>query len=482
MNVVFAASECAPFIKTGGLGDVIGALPKALQKKNVQVSVILPKYNDLPFQIKDQLTFLKGIEVPVGWRRQFCGIETLEQGGIHYYFLDNEYYFKRHGSYGFFDDGERFAFFSRAVLEALPHLHHKPAIIHCHDWQTGPIPVLLKAHYSNHPFYKDLKTIFTIHNLRYQGVFPKQVLWELLDLSELYFHMDGLEFHGQVSYMKAGLAYSDCITTVSPTYAKEIRTSFYGENLEGFLEKKSPNLYGIINGIDYSSYDPCIDSEIFTSYREPAGKIENKLRLQESLRLPVNKDIPIIAMVTRLVDQKGIDLVLHVFEEIVRMNVQFILIGTGEERYERAFKELAENHPEKVSANLYFDESLARKIYAGSDIFLMPSQFEPCGIGQLIALKYGTIPVVRETGGLKDTVLPYNEFTCCGNGFSFTHYNAHDMLYTIERALWFYRFQPNKWRDLVHNALKLDYSWEYSSNEYKDLYRHILQNKVKELI
>jgi starch synthase len=478
MNILFAASECVPFVKTGGLGDVLGALPKALKKQDVNVSVILPKYGDLSIEHKEQMVFLKSIEVPVGWRRHYCGIELLVYEGIHFYFLDNEYYFKRHGSYGFYDDGDRFAFFSRAVLEALPYLTDKPDIIHCHDWQTGLISVFLKAHYKNHPLYKDIKTIFTIHNLRYQGVFPKSVLAELLDLSDLYFHMDGLEFHGNVSYMKAGLAFADYLTTVSPTYAKEIKMPYYGEGLDGFLRKRANNLVGIINGIDYELYNPASDQFIFKTYHDYDSKVENKEKLQQSLNLPIKSDIPIISMVSRLVEQKGIDLVLHVFHEIMSLNVQFIVLGTGDKRYETVFKEFAEKYPEKVSFQNYFDEELARKIYSASDIFLMPSQFEPCGIGQLLSLRYGALPVVRETGGLYDTVAPYNEFTNEGYGFSFEHFNAHDMLHTIERAVWLYRFQPNKWRDLVSRALNLNFSWEASSKLYKKLYEDLVSSEA----
>ncbi|WP_110927964.1 glycogen synthase GlgA [Bacillus massiliglaciei] len=473
MNVLFAASECAPFIKTGGLGDVIGALPKALQKQGINISVILPKFGDLPFRYKEEMEYITSIEVPVGWRRQFCGIEKLVADGITYYFLDNEYYFKRHGSYGFYDDGERFAFFSRGVLEALPILKDKPDIIHCHDWQTGPVSVLLKSHYRSHPFYKDIKTVFTIHNLKYQGVFSKNVLSELLDLSDLYFHMDGLEFYGSVSYMKAGLAFSDKLTTVSPSYAEEIQTPYYGENLDGFLKKRSHEFSGIVNGVDYDEYNPSIDSHLFETYEDYEGKMVNKRKLQESLNLPVNDEIPVISMVTRLVDQKGMDLVLRVFHEIMSQKVQFVLLGTGDERFEQALRELAQQYPEQVSVNIFFDEGLARKIYAGSDLFLMPSQFEPCGIGQLIAMRYGTLPIVRETGGLRDTVIPYNQFTGEGNGFSFANYNAHEMLYIIEQAVALYRFQPMKWKELVSHAMAEDYSWAASSQKYIELYESL---------
>ncbi|MBS4173065.1 glycogen synthase GlgA [Bacillus sp. FJAT-49736] len=478
MEVLFAASECVPFVKTGGLGDVIGSLPKALEKQGIKTSVILPKYGDLPKEYKKQMVFLKSIEVPVGWRRVFCGIEMLKMDGIHCYFLDNEYYFKRHGSYGFFDDGERFAFFSRAILEAIPHLQSQPDIIHCHDWQTGPISVLLKAHYQNQPLYKNIKTVFTIHNLRYQGNFSKTVLSDLLDLSELYFHIDGIEYHGNVSYLKAGLAYADYLTTVSPTYAKEIQMPYFGEGLDGFLQKHANHLIGIINGIDYDLYNPQTDECIFSCYEDADGKWINKVKLQEALHLPSIKDIPVIAMVTRLVEQKGIDLVLHVIHEIMNMNVQLIILGTGAQQYETTFKQLSEKYSDKLSYHGYFDETLARKIYAGSDLFLMPSKFEPCGIGQLLALRYGTLPIVRETGGLYDTVIPYNEFKDEGYGFSFTNYNAHDMLYTLERAVWLYRFQPKKWKELITKAMALDFSWEASANKYKSIYEGLFHNKL----
>lgn len=476
MNVLFVASECFPFIKTGGLGDVIGALPQSLHEDGANVSVILPKYGDLPSHFQEQMQWIKSIEVPLGWRRQFCGIEKCHYQGITVYFLDNEYYFKRHGSYGFNDDGERFAFFSRAVLEALPYLEERPDIIHCHDWQTGLIPVLLNAHYNNNSYYLGIKTVFTIHNLRYQGVYPKSVLTDLLDLNDLYFHIDGLEFYGCVSYLKGGLAFADRLTTVSSTYATEIQSPYYGERLDGFLRKRSAVLQGIVNGIDNNSYNPRRDEYLFHPFDDYDGKSVNKKHLQETLGLPINSDIPIISMVTRLVDQKGIDLVLHVFHEILGLNVQFVLLGTGDQQYEEAFKYFEEIYPDKVSANIYFDEGLARKIYAGSDLFLMPSQFEPCGIGQLIALRYGTLPLVRETGGLKDTVTPYNELTGEGNGFSFANYNAHEMLYTIERAVALFRFQPNKWVRLVDSAMDFDFSWTSSSKQYLALYKELLNS------
>ncbi|RYM05415.1 glycogen synthase GlgA [Sporolactobacillus sp. THM7-7] len=469
MHVLFAASECAPFVKTGGLGDVIGALPKALLKKQIRVSVILPKYADIPDSYQRRMAHLTHFFVPVGWRNQYCGIEYLEEEGIRYYFLDNEYYFKRHGSYGYFDDGERFAYFSRAVLEALPRLTDRPDVIHCHDWQTGPICVLLRSHCAIHPFYQPIKTVFTIHNLQYQGVFPKSVLSDLLDLSDRYFQMNGLEFYGGVSYMKAGLAYADILTTVSQTYAQEIQMPYFGERMDGFLRRRSGSLSGIVNGIDRELYNPATDQQIYVPFEEPDGKRKNKMGLQREMNLPADEHLPIVGMITRLTEQKGIDLVLHVFHELIRLPIQFVLLGTGEKRYESSLSKLARQYPDSVSVNLFFDERLARKIYAGSDLFLMPSKFEPCGIGQLLAMRYGSLPIVRETGGLKDTVMPYNEFSDEGYGFSFTNYNAHDLLYTVERALGFYRL-PDKWRDLVRRAMHRNFGWEQSAEAYKNLY------------
>ncbi|MDD9148679.1 MULTISPECIES: glycogen synthase GlgA [unclassified Sporolactobacillus] len=474
MNVLFAASECAPFVKTGGLGDVVGALPKALKAEGVHVSVILPKYEDIAAEFRNRLTRIRHMTVPVGWRKQYCGIESFEEDGIRYYFLDNEYYFKRHGCYGYFDDGERFAFFSRAVLEVLPFLAERPDIIHCHDWQTGLIGVLLKSHYGDRSFYQKIRTVFTIHNLKYQGIFPKSVLSDLLDLDDRYFNSDSLEFYGKVSYMKAGLAYADVLTTVSRTYAEEIQLPFYGEHLDGFLRRRSHDLRGIVNGIDRKLYDPGTDRQLYFQYHTAGGKRKNKRCLQERLGLRSNEEVPMIAMITRLAEQKGIDLVLRVFYELIGLNIQFVLLGTGEQHYESAFRELAARFPEQVSANIYFDDGLARKIYAASDLFLMPSKFEPCGISQLLALRYGSLPVVRETGGLKDTVIPYNEFNGEGYGFSFTNYNAHDMLFTVQRALHFYREQPDKWVQLADRALRLNFGWETSAAAYRDLYHSLI--------
>lgn len=477
MNILFAASECVPFVKTGGLGDVVGALPKALLRSGVYVNVILPKYEDMPAVYQNKLAFLKRFEVPIGWRRQYCSIEYLEEDGIRYYFLDNTYYFKRHGCYGYFDDGERFAFFSRAVLEALPHLAEKTDIIHCHDWQTGPICALLRSeHFAGRLFYQHIRTVFTIHNLKYQGIFPKSVLRDLLDLDERFFTLDGLEFYGNVSYLKAGLAYADCLTTVSRTYADEIQMPYYGEGLDGFLRWRSGALHGIVNGIDTERNNPRTDSHLHAVYNDIEGKNVNKTFLQKQLNLTEDGRIPVIAMVTRLAEQKGIDLVLRIFHEMMTLDVQFILLGTGDQNYEQSFCFLGGQYPMRASVNIFFDEHLAKKIYAASDLFLMPSKFEPCGIGQLLALRYGSLPVVRETGGLKDTVIPYNNTDGSGYGFSFANYNAHEMLFAIERALALYRKHPKIWNDLVTRAMELNFGWDTSADAYINLYTSLLSH------
>ncbi|SHE29980.1 glycogen synthase GlgA [Desulforamulus putei] len=477
MKVLFVASEGVPFAKTGGLADVIGSLPRALINQGLDVRVVLPKYGVIPLHYRNSMVCKKTFTVPLGWRNVYCGLEQLEHEGITYYFIDNEYYFKRQGLYGFRDDAERYAFFCRAVLESLPHLGFVPRILHCHDWHTGMISVFLQAHYGNHPFYKDIRTVFTVHNLQYQGVFPKDILGDILDLGEEYFTLDGVEFYGQVSFIKGGLNYSHILTTVSETYAREIQTPYYGEQLDGLLRHRRDRLHGIVNGIDTDYYNPATDPHIFVHYswETPEKKQDNKKYLQEILCLPTRHDIPLLGLVSRLVSQKGLDLIACVLEEILSMDVQLVVLGTGEKRYEELFQHAAGRYPEKVSANIMFGNTLAHRIYAGSDLFLMPSLFEPCGIGQLIALRYGSIPVVRETGGLKDTVQPYNEYTGEGNGFSFTNYNAHDFLYTLKRAVHFYHQGP-VWSKILVNAMKSDYSWYKSAQKYQDLYKKLVMD------
>lgn len=474
MKVLFAAAEAHPFVKTGGLADVIGALPKALKGAGVDVRVILPKYKGILENFTSKMEHVAVVDVPVGWRNQYCGIERIVYDGIPVYFVDNEYYFGRDGIYGYMDDGERFAFFNRAVLECLPTIDFQPDVLHCHDWHAAVIPLLLNAHYRHNPFYSSMRTVFTIHNLLYQGVFPYSVLGELLGLDHSYF--SGVEYYGNVNYMKGGIVYSDHVTTVSPTYADEIRTAYYGYGLDGLLASRADSLSGIVNGIDTKSYNPNTDSKIFTRYRTNlAKKAENKLGLQQELGLPVAPYIPMVAMVTRLVDSKGLDLLTRVLDEVLYYDdIQFVLLGTGDESYERWFREAAWRYPTKLSAQILFNDALSRKIYAASDIFLMPSKFEPCGISQLLALRYGSIPVVRETGGLNDTVHAYNEETGEGNGFTFKDYNAHDMMFTLRRAVSFYH-KPEHWKKVTKNAFAGDYSWSVSAQQYIDIYEKITQ-------
>lgn len=473
MKILFTASEAYPFIKTGGLGDVAYALPKALTDAGTDIRVILPKYISVPDSYKNKMSTIATFNVQVGWRNQYCGLQYLEYNGVKFYFIDNEYYFKRDGCYGYYDDGERFCFFSKAVLEAINYMgDFIPDIIHCNDWHTAIIPVLLRAQHEN---LSHIKTIFTIHNLRYQGVFSKNVLSELLNLDDYYYNEERLKYYDAVSFMKGAINYADLITTVSRTYAEEIRHPFYGEGLHGLLASKN-NMIGIVNGIDYDLFNPETDKNIYKNYsvKNIEDKAFNKLSLQKDLGLPEDKNIPMIGIVSRLVQQKGLDLIACVLNDILQLNVQLVVLGTGDSEYENLIKHAAWSNPGKVSANIFFDNSLAQKIYAASDIFLMPSLFEPCGIGQLIAQRYGSLPVVRETGGLKDTVLPFDEYSGTGNGFSFTNYNAHDMLYTIKRAVYFYE-SKNLWKHIVENAMALDNSWKASADKYMEAYKKLME-------
>jgi len=475
LKVLFAASEAAPFVKTGGLGEVIGSLPVALRRQGVDARIILPKYKAIPPSLREGIRHIKHIYVKLGWRNQYCGIEESEYREVPAYFIDNEYYFGRDCVYGYSDDEvERFAFFCRSVLEVLPHIGFMPDVIHCHDWQTGAIPVLLEAHYRHNDFYKSIRTLFTIHNLRYQGIYDRKILSDLLDLGDEYFTPDKLEFYGNVNMLKGGLVYANLINTVSPTYAQEIQMPFFGERLDGLLRARKHQLFGILNGVDYDEYNPATDPLIFKNYDQDhlEHKVENKIKLQEQLGLYVREDVPMISIIVRLVAQKGLDLIAHVLDEILAMDIQLVVLGSGEWQYEDMFKNAAGRYPEKVSANIFYDNVLAHRIYAASDLFLMPSLYEPCGLAQLFSMRYGTIPIVRETGGLKDTVQPYNEFTGEGNGFSFTNYNAHDMLYTIKRAVSFYH-NKEMWYGLMRRAMQCDYSWNRSAKEYIKLYQQL---------
>lgn len=478
MKILFAAAEAEPFIKTGGLADVIGALPKALKQAGHDVRVVLPKYKDIPAAYTETLRHLGEVVVPVGWRQQYGGIEYLVWDGIPVYCIDNEYYFGRDGVYGYWDDGERFAYLNRAVLEILPAIDFFPDVLHCHDWHTAMIPLLLREHYRSNPAYADIRTVFTIHNLLYQGIFPYEILGDLLSLPHGYFTPDGVEYNGNVSFMKAGLVFADHVTTVSPTYASEIRTEHYGYGLDGLLRSLGDRMSGIVNGIDVKLYNPSTDPELAARYRTSLNKKrENKAALQREVGLPVAPDVPLVAMITRLVEPKGLDLVTRIMDEWLHFDdVQFVVLGTGDRAYEDWFREAAHRHPEKLSVQIKFSDGLSRRIYAGSDLFLMPSRFEPCGISQLLALRYGSIPVVRETGGLNDTVHAYNEYTGEGNGFTFKDYNAHDLLYTLRRGISFYH-QPEEWKKIVANAFAGDYSWNNSAEQYIDIYRSLTESE-----
>ncbi len=476
MKIVFAIAEADPFVKTGGLGEVGGSLPSALQRQGADVRVIMPKYSVIPEHFRNQLKPISSFYVRLAWRRQYCGLEELIYNGVHYYFIDNEYYFNRTKPYGEFDEAEQYAFFSRAVLESLIHLpEFNPDIIHCHDWHTALIPLMLKEFYKKEPLYYSIGTVFTIHNLKYQGVFAKEVLTDVIGLNEKFFTELTLEFHGAVNFMKAGLLYADWITTVSPTYAQEIQNSFYGEKLDGILRKRSDSLVGILNGIDYDVYNPYADSYLVASngtFSQAKGDYKNDL--QRILGLPLREDLPILGMVSRLTDQKGLDLLCFVMEEILILEVQMVILGTGDQQYEQKLQEYATKYPEKFAFRNEFSDELAHKIYAGIDILLMPSLFEPCGISQMIAMRYGTIPIVRETGGLKDTVTPYNEFTGEGNGFSFANYDAHELLFTVQRVVKMFNSNKLAWTNLRESAMKRDSSWDQSAKAYTKIYESLL--------
>lgn len=478
MKILFVTSEAAPFIKTGGLADVSFALPKALHEKGEDVRIIMPKYEDIPSDFTSKTTQLASFGVSVGWRNQYCGLQYLSYDGIPVYFVDNEYYFKRHGCYGYFDDGERFAYFCRAVMESVQYMDDfYPDVIHCNDWQTGMIPLYLSDIYKGRPEFSGAKSVYTIHNLKYQGRFSKSVITDLLGIGEDYFNEDKIKYYDGISFMKAGIVYADKVTTVSKTYAKEIQQAYYGEGLDGLLRQKSDKLSGVINGIDYSKYDPRKDKYIEANYGLTTLKNKEicKEDLQKICGFPVNKDVPVVSMITRLVSQKGIDLVSRVIEDILKMNVQLVVLGTGDQDYQDFFEYYASSYPGKIASFITFDDALASKIYAGSDILLMPSLFEPCGLSQIIAMSYGTLPLVRETGGLSDTVVPFNEFTGEGNGFSFANYNAHDMLNVIEYAVNCYQ-DKKMWTKLVKNAMRTKFDWKTQADEYLKIYSELLED------
>ena len=476
MKILFAASECVPFIKTGGLADVVGALTPVLKAQGADVRVILPLYAAIPQEYVNQMKLECEFEVELCWRRQYCGIKSLEYQGVTFYFVDNQYYFGRSYIYGLGgDEYERFGFFDRAVIDALVHLDFKPDVVHCHDWQTGMIPALLKIQYAQYPFYQDMKTVYTIHNLQYQGVFPIKAVQDTLGLGDSLFTSDKLECYGCANYMKAGLVYADELTTVSPSYADEIQTAFYGERLDGLLRARKDQLVGILNGIDVNDYDPAKDPQIYANY-DPyhlGGKEICKQELQKELGLEVDPTVPLVGIISRLSNQKGFDLIECVIRELMATGIQLVVLGMGEAKYTNLFSWAESEYPGRLATRFAMNHQLAHRIYAGSDMFLMPSQFEPCGLSQMIAMRYGSVPIARETGGLRDTVLSYNKFTDEGNGFTFFNYNAHDMLHTVRRAVHYYNNNRDVWYRLIVRGMTGDYSWYSSAGKYMALYEEV---------
>ena len=480
-KILFAASECVPFIKTGGLADVVGALPKMFNKNEFDVRVILPSYTCIPWEFRSNFKYVHHFYMDMGQMnfRPHVGIIQYEYDGVTYYFVDNEDYFKNDAPYGStLYDIEKFIFFSKAVLAIMPVIDFKPDIIHCHDWQTGLIPVFLKTLYKDNPFYWGTKTVMTIHNLKFQGIWDIKTFKKFTNLPADVFTPDKLEFKKDANMLKGGLVYADYITTVSNTYAHEIQTPYYGEGLDGLLRARHLQLRGILNGIDYNVYNPETDDKIFQKYtikNFEIKKAENKLKLQEELGLPQDKNKFMIAIISRLTDQKGLDLVNNMIERIADKHTQFVVLGTGEARYENIFKHFQWKYPDRVSANIYFSDERAHRIYAAADAMLVPSRFEPCGLTQLIALRYGTIPIVRETGGLKDTVVPYNEFENYGTGFSFTNYNANDMLNVINYAKSVYFNYRENWNQIIKRGMETDFSWGSSALQYEGMYKWLSQ-------
>ena len=476
MKILFAASEAVPFIKTGGLADVAGSLPKALAQAGHEVKVILPLYEGIGDQWRSQMTFLKYFNVTLSWRQVYCGLFQLEREGVTYWFVDNEYYFKRWQIYGHFDDCERFAYFSRAVVETPGQLDWSPDIIHCNDWQTALIPVYLLEDKYRTPQLNHVKTVFTIHNVEYQGRYGDQVLEDVIGLGRNYFNEGMLAHQGDVNLMKGAIMASTYVTTVSPTYAQELRLPFYAHGMDGVINQQSGKLQGILNGIDMALYDPAVMPGLaanFTPAAPAKGKTACKLALQRKVGLREDESAPIIACVSRLVGHKGFSLVTDVLHQIMEMDVQMVVLGTGDWQYEEAFRNAQRQYPGRFSAQITYSGPLSNMIYAGADLFLMPSVSEPCGLSQMIAMRFGTVPIVRETGGLKDTVLPYNKFTGEGRGFTFSYVNAGDMLWVIREAVDLYYNDKEAWRGLQKAGMTADFSWDHSAQEYLDIYQRI---------
>lgn len=475
MQIVFASAECAPFVKTGGLGDVAGSLPAALVRAGAEVIVMVPKYATIKDEYKAQMEHFADFYVSLGWRNEYCGLEKLERDGVTYMFVDNERYFARDYPYGFFDDGERFAFFSKAITESLQHLPEgfECDILHCNDWQTALAPVFLREFYQGLPLYDRVKTVFSIHNVAFQGQFSDTVMEDILGVAHIPAAASQLRCDAcSINYMLGALHYADAITTVSPTYAREIQTPEFGEGLDGVLRERSYALQGILNGIDVAGFDPATDKRIAANYTvdDRSGKAVCKAKLQEELGLEVRDDRPLMVMVTRLTRQKGMDLVMYALDRILSGGVQVAVLGTGDRDYEDGLRYFQDKYPGTMAARIEFDPALSQRMYAAADMFLMPSKFEPCGLSQIIAMRYGTLPIVRETGGLKDTVIPYNEFTGEGTGFSFTNFNGDEMGDAVFRAARLFWDNREAWNQLVTQAMSQDFSWTRSADKYLDLY------------
>jgi len=472
MKILFASSEAVPFIKSGGLADVAGALTKAVRNRMHACRVVMPLYSDIPEYFKEKMKFVTNFMVPLGWRNQYCGVFEYTHNGVKHYFLDNDYYFKRKGLYGFFDDAERFSFFSKAVLEMISYIDFKPEVIHTNDWQTALVPVYLNAYYRDMPEYANIKTVLTIHNIQYQGQYDKSVTFDVAGLPA--WAADVVDFNKDTNFLKGGIEMCDALTTVSPTYAEELMDPWFAHGLDAIIRSKRDKLKGILNGIDFVDYDPKTDEKICSNFSaaEPAARIFNKKDLQASLGLEQRKEAMVIGMVTRLVSHKGLDLVKEAFDKMMELDAQFVLLGSGDWKYENFFREAARRYPGKVSVTVDFSDALARKIYSSCDVFLMPSKSEPCGLSQLISLRYGAIPVVRSTGGLKDTINDFGgDF---GNGYNFQTYNAYDMLDAVYRANADFR-DEEKWKKHVELAMGCDYSWNRSAGEYINLYKELTE-------
>ncbi len=476
MKILFVGAEAVPFISTGGLGDVLGSLPQAIASvdKKADVRVVLPLYQKIKEKYASELEYVGNTTVGLSWRNQYCGIFKCEYGGVTYYFLDNEYYFKRGSVYGDFDDAERFAFFGKAVLDIMPVIDFYPDIMHTNDWQSAASVIYLKRKYYMNPYYCDIKTIYTIHNIDYQGIFSMSILGDVFGL-DCFGDRSIVEYNGNINLTKGAIVCADVVSTVSQRYANEIQSEFYSSGLHYILHQYSDKLTGIVNGIDVNYYNPNNDTVIAEKFSatDLKGKIECKRQLQEMCGLEQNPDVPVVSMISRLASHKGFDLVKFILPEMLDLGIQFVLLGTGEYELEEYFKSIQARYPDKVKVFLEFNKDLSKKIYAGSDIFLMPSKSEPCGLSQMICSAYGTVPVVRETGGLYDTIKPYNVYNGEGNGFTFANYNAHEMKDAVARAVELYH-DKKKWTALVKTAMETDFSWKVSANKYIEMYRNVI--------